>query len=92
VGDRAAVELPHNAYIPWAQEASFTLRQGDQETGHTITVAGADEYRLMVEHFADAVRGVSELDFTPDDSIQNMAVLDALAQAAQTGATIRLDR
>ena len=43
----------------------------------------------MIEHFVDAIRGRVTLAYTPADSIGNMRVLDALAQAARTGETIR---
>jgi predicted dehydrogenase len=44
----------------------------------------------MVEHFADAVVAKSELMYSAGESVRNMLVLDALAQAAQTGKTIDL--
>jgi hypothetical protein len=44
----------------------------------------------MVEHFADAVMGRTELRFPITDSIGNMRVLDALAQAARTGQMVKL--
>lgn len=88
-GDRAVVELPHDAYIPWGKDTVFSVRQSDQETGVSISIRGADQYQLMAEHFADAVRGKIRLDYGPDDSIHNMRVLDALAKAARSGKTIR---
>jgi len=53
-------------------------------------IPGADEYQLMVEHFSDAVLGGARLDSSLEDSIANMRALDALAQAALTGNTVRL--
>jgi hypothetical protein len=53
-------------------------------------IQGADEYQLMVEHFSDAVLGRAKLDRTPDDSVANMRVLDALAAAAKTRNTVNL--
>jgi predicted dehydrogenase len=44
----------------------------------------------MVEHFADAVLGKTELILSPEESIRNMRVLDGLAEAAKTGKTIKL--
>ena len=89
-GTDGAIELPHNAFVPWENEAVFYVRAPDQEAGQQHIVPGADEYQLMVEHFADAAMGRSELMTPVADSIQNMRVLDALAQAARTGQTIRL--
>jgi predicted dehydrogenase len=90
-GSAAAVELPHNAFIPWEEEARYTMRFKDQEVGETRRVPGADEYRLMVEHFAEAALGRIGLEFSPQDSIANMRVLDALALAARTGGTVNLE-
>ena len=90
VGSTAAIELPHNAFIPWEKDAAFVVRAKDEEQGTEYVIPGADEYRLMVEHFAEAVMERAPLAFAPDDSVLNMKVLDALTQAAQTGRTIDL--
>ncbi len=90
VGPEGAIELPHNAFVPWEKDASFVLRNYDQEAGQKYVIPGADEYQLMVEHFADVVLEKSELMYPVEDSIGNMQVLDAMAQAARTGKTINL--
>ena len=89
-GSHGAIELPHDAFIPWEKDALFCLRERNQEKGAEHLVPGADEYQLMVEHFSDAVLGNILLAFPPEDSIRNMQVLDALAEAARTGCTITL--
>ena len=90
VGSDGAIDLPHDAFIPWEKDAVYTLRKTDDEVGAEQVIQGADEYQLMVEHFSDAVLGRTELDVTPDDSIANMRVLDALSKAAKTGKTVYL--
>ena len=85
VGDRGAIDLPHDAFIPWEKDAGFVLRGRDEETGTRQAIAGADQYQLMVEHFADAVLGRSALAYPPEESIANMRVLDALSRAARSG-------
>jgi predicted dehydrogenase len=90
VGTEGVIELPHDAFIPWEKDAVFTLREKDQQNGQEHVVSGADQYQLMVEHFGDAVLERTVLRFSPQESIGNMAVLDALAEAAQTGRTIDL--
>ena len=87
-GTMGAIELPHDAFIPWEREALYTRRERDSEAGEVHRVAGADEYRLMVEHFARAVRGEGGLDVLPEDSILNMSALDALALAAREERTV----
>lgn len=90
VGRKGAIELPHNAFIPWEEDAIYIVRDKDQEVGQQYVIPGADEYQLMVEHFADAVLAQTDLQFSVKDSIMNMRVLDALAKAARTRQTIAL--
>ena len=90
VGSDGAIDLPHDAFIPWEKDAVYTLRKIDDETGTEQVIQGADEYQLMVEHFSDAVLGRTALDGTLDDSIANMRVLDALSKAAKTATTVYL--
>ncbi len=90
VGERGVIELPHDAFIPWEKDAAYTLRQNEAETAAPTLVAGADEYRLMVEHFVDVVRGDADPIFQVSESIGNMRVLDALAAAARTGKVVRV--
>lgn len=90
VGSAGAIELPHDAFIPWEKDAVYTVRANDQEVGQKHVTPGADEYLLMVEHFADAVLGKTELSLPPEESVRNMRVLDGLAEAAKTGKTIKL--
>ena len=90
VGREGAIELPHDAFIPWERDAVFTLRGKEQELGEQYIIPGIDEYRLMVEHFSEAVLGKRSLDFTPLESINNARVLDALREAAQSGKTVSL--
>jgi xylose dehydrogenase (NAD/NADP) len=91
LGSDGAIELPHDAFIPCDKEALFTLRGRDEEAGIEQTVEGGDEYQMMVEHFSEAILGKASLAFQPQDSIRNMEVLDALAQAAQTGRSVTLE-
>jgi len=92
LGSAGAIELPHDAFVPWEREATYTVRGLDEEEGSQHIVPSADEYQLMVEHFADAILGKTSLAFSPQESVRNMQVLDALAEAAQTGRTVILRR
>jgi xylose dehydrogenase (NAD/NADP) len=85
VGEAGSIELPHNAFIPWEKDATYVYRGKNEEIGKQEVIPGADEYRLMVEHFSDVlIHGASPLVETYD-SIQNMRVLDAMAESARTG-------
>jgi predicted dehydrogenase len=90
VGSAGAIELPHDAFIPWEKDAKFWLRGPEQEIGEEHVVPGADEYQLMVEYFGDVVLGETKPKNIPEDSVANMQVLDALAKAARTGETVKL--
>lgn len=90
VGNEGSIELPHNAFVPFEKDAIYTQRGRDEESGQNYIVKGADEYQLMVEHFSDAVLKSNDLSYSLDDSIANMYVLDAMAEAAQTGKTVRV--
>lgn len=90
VGENGAIELPHDAFIPWEKDACFSLREKDVESAEPTIVPGADEYQLMVEHFVDAARGIAAPAFQISDAIGNMRVLDALAAAARSGETVNL--
>ena len=90
VGSDGAFELPHNAFIPWKKNVVYIQRAKDEEVGNKHIVRGADQYQLMVEHFADAVLKRTTLAYSPYDSIANMQVLDALSKAARTENAVRL--
>lgn len=91
VGAKGVIELPHDAYIPWEKDAVFTLRSTDEEIGREHSTPGADGYKLMIEHFAEVVRGKASPLYEPEDSIRTMQVLDALAQAARTGKSLLVE-
>ena len=60
-GAEGVIELPHNAFVPWKNDAAFLLRGRDEEEGQQHVIPGADEYQLMVEHFADVILGHTDL-------------------------------
>jgi predicted dehydrogenase len=49
-------------------------------------IPAVDQYRLMVEAFADAVLGGRPLPVVPDDAVRTLHVLDAIAASARSGA------
>jgi len=88
VGEGGSIELPHNAFIPWEKDATYVYRGRHEEIGRQDVIPGADEYRLMVEHFSDVIINGSSPLVQIHDSIQNMRVLDALAESARSGQRI----
>lgn len=91
LGNRTAVEFAqHDAFIPGQKEAHFQSRPFDAEVGETHTIAGADQYQLMIEQFGDVALGKTKPEWPLDEPLRQMAVLDALRLAAQSGQTVQL--
>ena len=56
----------------------------------TVQIPGAWQYALMAEHFADAVLNNRPVAYTPQDSLGNMQVIDALKESARTGKAVKV--
>ena len=79
------------------------FRMGDEPTtiimdnldkdgrGETIQAEGANEYQRMVEHFAGSVLSSSPVAYTPQNSLANLRVLDALRESARTGRAVTIN-
>lgn len=59
------------------------MRGRDDAIQHPVT--GADEYQLMVEHFADAALNNRPLRYTGAEAASNMRVIEALYASARNG-------
>ena len=91
-GSRGVIELPQNAFIPWNNDALIYYRGHEEEEPQHIVVPGEDQYQLMIEHFGDQVVGGVESHISLNDSVSNMAVLDALAAAARSGTRVNVQQ
>ena len=78
------------AFLPGTGDAVIEQFDGmNNLTAHTIP--GADEYRVMVEHFADAVLNGGPLRYTAEEAALNMRVIEALYESARKeGAEVKL--
>ena len=75
------------AFLPGTDAA--IIEQFDLENERTtLTVEGADEYRLMVEHFGDCVLNGRPLRYTAEEAALNMKVIEALQASAQRGGEV----
>ena len=92
IGLDGAIELPHDAFIPWEKDARYQMRGASEEVGKEYVVAGADEYQRMVEHFADVLMGLAEPTIPSNDGVANMRVLDALAEAVRSKCTVAVSQ
>ena len=82
-GTDAYLTLP-SAFLPGTDDVVIQVQEGrDGLTEHTV--AGDDEYRLMVEHFADCVLNDRPLRYTAEEAARNMSVIAALYESARRG-------
>lgn len=72
-----------SAFLPGKDPVAIIERRA----GATVRyeVQGADEYRLMVEHFADCVHQRQAPRYGADEATANMAVIEALYRSARAG-------
>ncbi len=81
-----AVDVPFNP--PEDSPTRIVIDDGRDLAGsgaETILVPSANQFVLQVEAFADAVAGRAALPFRLEDSVANMAVLDALVRSGVSG-------
>jgi predicted dehydrogenase len=86
-GTRARIEVEIPMNTPPDRTCSIFLDDGRDMFGggiQTIAFAPIDHYTLQGDEFARAVRGVGPVPVTLEDSIGNMAVIDALFRSAET--------
>jgi len=82
-GTEGGLVVPR-AFLPGTDEAPIIeLRGREPETVHTVP--GVDEYRRMVEHFADCVLEGRPPRYTADEAARNMRVIEALYRSAAAG-------
>ena len=90
VGSAGVIDLPHDAFIPWGEEAHLCHRVKGQDSAEPLAIPAADQYRLMVEHFGRRVKDGGVPLVTLEDSIKTLTVLDALAESARTGTSVEV--
>jgi predicted dehydrogenase len=74
------------AFLPGTGATEIRLQRG-REREAAEKIAGADEYRLMVEHFADCALNGTPLRYPASEAAANMQVIDALYRSARAGGT-----
>ena len=80
-GTAGHLEVPA-AFLPGTNDAVILERHGRQSSSNH-TLAGVDEYRLMVEHFADCALNDRPLRYTAGEAAANMRVIEALYRSAR---------
>lgn len=87
IGSEGVIEVPR-AFTPLRDE-TVIVHTDKNNVRHEEHFAGVDQYQLMVEAFAQAVKDDSPVPWPLDDAVANMRVLDALAGSAASGGCIR---
>ena len=82
VGTDGVIDVPV-AFLPGQADTTIHIRSAAGTASETI--GGADEYQLMVEHFAACVRGAATLRYPPDEAAANMRAIEALYRSARNG-------
>jgi predicted dehydrogenase len=77
------------AFLPGTGDVDIIEARG-REGEQVHAVAGDDEYRLMVEHFADCVLHDRPPLYGAEEAAANMQVIEALYRSARAGGTAQL--
>jgi len=72
-----------SAFLPGVDECGFVEVRGAEQTEHRVD--GVDQYRAMVEHFADCVLHDREPRYPASEAAGNVRVIAALLQSAREG-------
>jgi len=76
-----------SAFLPGTDDTSIQHRKGRAGISQE-TVPGADQYQLMVEHFADCVLNPHAPLYPASEAAQNMRVIEALYRSANAGGQV----
>ena len=80
-GSEGMITVPQSFVIDKAADGIVRHWQGDNFSEHVIPAV--DQYRLMVEDFADALLAGRPPRFAPSDAVDNMRVVDKLLADAR---------
>ena len=82
IGTEGVFDVPA-AFLPGTSNTIIRQQQGRSEMLHEVP--GADEYRLMVEHFSSCVLNDEPPRYSATDAAANMRVIEALYRSARSG-------
>lgn len=83
---RIQVEIPFNP--PHDRPSRVIVDDGRDLTGGGVSIIelpAVNQFLLQADRFADAIRGSGSVPMSLEDSVANMAVIDALFRSAQSG-------
>ncbi len=73
----------HEPWVPGERALPILVRRDGRE--ERIPAPAADHYRLMVEHFGDAVLGRVPLSYLPEDAVATLRVVEMIGKAKGQG-------
>lgn len=82
VGTEGTIALAR-PFQPEEDPAVLVVRRQGQE--ERVEIPPANQYQLMLDHFAAVIRGDEPPRYAPSDAIANMRALDMLARSARSG-------
>ena len=85
-GTDAYITVPQ-AFLPGESDAMILEQRGRSEC-REHRIPGVDEYRLMVEHFADCVLEDRAPRYGADEAAANLRVIEALYKSARSGGQV----
>ncbi|MDZ7706077.1 MAG: Gfo/Idh/MocA family oxidoreductase [Trueperaceae bacterium] len=83
-GDKGYLEIPRAFTAPKNEEVGLEHHPVGEPTT-TQSFDAVDQYRLMTEHFGDAVLGNTTLRYDGHEAARNMSVIEALYRSARGG-------
>jgi len=72
------------SFLPGKENAPIHHHRGRDGVASDV-VTGADQYQLMVEHFADSVLNDRALKYPAEEAALNMRTIEALYRSARAG-------
>jgi xylose dehydrogenase (NAD/NADP) len=85
-GTEASLAVPA-AFLPGAGDTAILETRGRGQVEQHV-IAGVDEYRLMVEHFADCILEDRPPRYAASEAAANMRVIEALYRSARENGTV----
>jgi predicted dehydrogenase len=83
---RIEIEIPFNA--PTDQPCRIFLDDGSSLSGksiETIETPATDQYTIQGDLFSQAIREDTEVPVSLEDSVKNMATIEAIFRSAESG-------
>jgi predicted dehydrogenase len=87
---RIEMEMPFNP--PPDRPCRLLVDRGIDLWGSGMRIeelSPCDQFTIQGDHFSRAVRGLGEVPTPLEDSLANMAVIEAVFESARTGASVR---